>query len=47
MLCVGDGNSDDDDDVADGMNGEDVVDSDMSDDECQAASHQQDSEMTE
>jgi len=46
VLCAGDGNSDDDDDdvdVDDEMNGEDVVDSDMSEDEC----HQQDSLMTD
>ena len=45
VLCAGDENSDDGDDVDvdDEMNGEDIVDSDMSEDEC----HQQDSLMTD
>jgi len=51
VLCAGDENSDDDDDVDvamdEEMNGEDAVDSDMSDDDTQAAGHPQDSSTTE
>jgi len=49
VLCAGDVNSDSDDDnvnVDDEMNGEDVIESDMSDDDTQADSHRQDSSTT-
>ena len=51
LLCAGDENSDDDDDVDvamdEEMNGEAAVDSDMSDDDTQAAGHPQDSSTNE